>query len=64
MPTPKPQSGWPQSLVFISYSRADQDFADKLSAALEASEEGDVKILIDRRDLPYARLRSQYRQRA
>lgn len=44
---------WPPLSVFVSYSRADKEFADRLSAAIEDFKDGNVKILIDRRDLPY-----------
>lgn len=43
----------PRVTVFISYSRADKDFADQLAAALEDFDTANVKVLIDRRDLPY-----------
>ena len=42
----------PSIKVFVSYSRADLAFADKLVAALEAH---DIEVRIDRRDLPFAR---------
>src|SRR5262245_27806724 len=42
----------PWTRVFVSYSRADLAFADKLVAALEAH---GVEVRIDRRDLPFAR---------
>ena len=35
--------------VFISYSRRDRTFADRLVAALELH---DIEVIIDRRDLP------------
>src|SRR5258705_10962655 len=35
--------------VFISYSRRDMAFADRLVAALESH---DIEVIIDRRDLP------------
>lgn len=47
------KSDWPELQVFVSYSRADKDFADGLAAALEQNENSNIKILIDRRDLPY-----------
>lgn len=43
----------PRVTVFISYSRADKEFADQLAAALEEFDTANVKVLIDRRDLPY-----------
>ena len=50
------QSKWaetqPSLKVFVSYSRVDLAFADKLVAALEAH---DIEVRIDRRDLPFAR---------
>jgi hypothetical protein len=39
----------PKTRVFISYARADMAFADRLSAALEAS---GYEVLIDCRNLP------------
>jgi TIR domain len=43
----------PAIKVFVSYSRADLAFADKLVAALEAH---GIAVRIDRRDLPFARV--------
>lgn len=42
------RDGFQRTKVFISYSRADLDFADKLDAALKAS---GFETLIDRRDI-------------
>lgn len=41
----------PLVTAFVCYSRADKDFADRLAEELEKA--ANIKILIDRRDLPY-----------
>ena len=48
-----PKADCPRVTVFISYSRVDKDFADHLATTLERWEDGNVKVLIDRRDLPF-----------
>ncbi|HKI06239.1 MAG TPA: TIR domain-containing protein [Thermoanaerobaculia bacterium] len=48
-PAPTDKTQLPKTKVFVSYSRKDIEFADRLVAALETR---DIEVKIDRRDLP------------